>query len=176
MWRPRGELPNPTFAFQRHTTPTAGVMVWGVIVYNEGSPLVLISGTMTAQRYVHDILQPHVLPLMQRLLGAIFQQDNARPHTARMSPYNLHTITTLLWLARSPDLSRIYDLEYLPYIEHIWDHLGMQVGHLTSWNEVEASLQQIWNEMSQDIIQNLYASMPDRIGSCICAREDSTGY
>ncbi|GFW08567.1 hypothetical protein TNCV_2775891 [Trichonephila clavipes] len=33
---------------------------------------------MTAQRYVQDILQPHVLPLMQRLPGAIFQQDNAQ--------------------------------------------------------------------------------------------------
>ncbi|GFU52125.1 uncharacterized protein TNCV_3066831 [Trichonephila clavipes] len=29
---------------------------------------------MTAQRYVHDILQPHVLPLMQRLPGAIFNK------------------------------------------------------------------------------------------------------
>ncbi|GFT87741.1 uncharacterized protein TNCV_4000931 [Trichonephila clavipes] len=35
---------------------------------------------MTAQWYVHDILQPHVLPLMQQLPGASFQQDNARPH------------------------------------------------------------------------------------------------
>ncbi|GFV47770.1 transposable element Tcb2 transposase [Trichonephila clavipes] len=45
---------------------------------------VLIRGTMTAQRYVHDILQPHVLPLMQRLPGAIFQQDNAVLHTERV--------------------------------------------------------------------------------------------
>ncbi|GFT43351.1 HTH_Tnp_Tc3_2 domain-containing protein [Trichonephila clavipes] len=42
--------------------------------------LVLIRGAMTVQRYVHDILQPHMLPLMQRLPGAIFQQDNARPY------------------------------------------------------------------------------------------------
>ncbi|GFV81525.1 uncharacterized protein TNCV_52491 [Trichonephila clavipes] len=40
---------------------------------------------MTAQLYVHDILQPHVLPLIRRLPGAIFQQDNAWPHTARVS-------------------------------------------------------------------------------------------
>ncbi|GFV38737.1 transposable element Tcb1 transposase [Trichonephila clavipes] len=45
---------------------------------------------MTAQRYVHDILEPHVLPLIQRLLGAIFRQDNARPHTARMSQLSQH--------------------------------------------------------------------------------------
>ncbi|GFU05064.1 transposable element Tcb2 transposase [Trichonephila clavipes] len=83
-WRPRGERLNPAFAFQRHTAHTAGVMVWGAIAYNTRSPLVLIRGTMTAQRYVRDILQPHVLPLMQRLPGALFQQDNARPHPARV--------------------------------------------------------------------------------------------
>ncbi|GFV26223.1 transposable element Tcb2 transposase [Trichonephila clavipes] len=84
VWRPRGECLNPAFDLQRHNTPTAGVMVWGVIAYNTRSPLVLILGTMTAQRYVHAILQPHVLPVMQRLPGALFQQDNVRPHTARV--------------------------------------------------------------------------------------------
>ncbi|GFV06213.1 transposable element Tcb1 transposase, partial [Trichonephila clavipes] len=113
---------------------------------------------MTRQLYVHDILQPHVLPLMQRLPGATFQQDNARPHTAKLSQDCLRTVSTLPWPARSPDLSSI---------EHIWDHLGRQVGHPMSLNELEAKLQQIWNEMSQDIMQNLYASMPDCIASCI---------
>ncbi|GFU20108.1 transposable element Tcb2 transposase [Trichonephila clavipes] len=65
--RPRGERLNPTFSLQRHTAPTAGVIVWGAIAYNTWSPLILIRGTMTAQWYVHDILQPHVMPLMQRL-------------------------------------------------------------------------------------------------------------
>ncbi|GFV21249.1 transposable element Tcb1 transposase [Trichonephila clavipes] len=110
---------------------------------------------MTAHRYVHDILHSNVLPLMQRLLGAIFQQVNAQPYTEGVSRNCLHTVTTLLWTALSPDLSQI---------EHIWDHLGRRVGHPTSLNE--AKLQQIWNEMSQDIIWNLYASMPDRIAWC----------
>ncbi|GFT33273.1 transposable element Tcb2 transposase [Trichonephila clavipes] len=82
-------------------------MVWGAIAYNTRSPLVLIRGTMTAQRYVHDILQLHVSPLMQRLKRAIFQQDNARSHTARVSQDCLCTVTTLPWPARSPDLSPI---------------------------------------------------------------------
>ncbi|GFV62146.1 transposable element Tcb1 transposase [Trichonephila clavipes] len=69
--------------------------------------------------------------------------------------------------ARSPDLSPT---------EHIWDPLGGRVGHPTSVNELEARLQQIWNEMSHDIIQNLYASMPNRIASCIRARGGATGY
>ncbi|GFX09424.1 transposable element Tcb2 transposase [Trichonephila clavipes] len=94
VWRPRAERLNPAFILQRHTVFRAGVMIWGVIAYNTRSPLVLIRGTMTAQRYVHDILQPHVLPLMQWLPEAIFQQDNARPHTARVSQDCLHTVTT----------------------------------------------------------------------------------
>ncbi|GFS84398.1 transposable element Tcb2 transposase [Trichonephila clavipes] len=87
---------------------------------------------MTSQRFVHDILQPHVLPLMQRLPGAIFQPDNARPHVARVSQDCLRTVTILPWPARSPALSPI---------EPIWDHLRQRDGHPTSLNELEAKLQ-----------------------------------
>ncbi|GFU24144.1 transposable element Tcb1 transposase [Trichonephila clavipes] len=104
---------------------------------------------------------------MQRLPGAIFQQDIARPHTAMMSQDCLCNVTTLPSPSRSPDLSPI---------EPIWDHLGWRVGHPMSLNELEARLQQVWNEMSQDIMQNLYASMLDRIASCIRTRGGSTGY
>ncbi|GFS59242.1 uncharacterized protein TNCV_70751 [Trichonephila clavipes] len=47
-------------------------------------------------------------------------------------------------------------------------YLGLfetQVGHPMSLNELEGRVQQIGNEMSQDVIQNLYASMLDRIAS-----------
>ncbi|GFV40636.1 transposable element Tcb2 transposase [Trichonephila clavipes] len=73
-------------ALQRHITPTAGVMVWGVIACNTRSPLVLIRENLKAEWYVHDILQPNVLPLMQ---------DNAQPHTTRVSQDCLCTVTTL---------------------------------------------------------------------------------
>ncbi|GFT15072.1 transposable element Tcb1 transposase [Trichonephila clavipes] len=101
---------------------------------------------------------------MQRLPGAIFQQDNAWPHTARLSQDSLRTVTTLPWPVRSPNLSSI---------EHIWDNFER---YPTSLNELEARLQQIWNKISQDIIQKLYASMPDRVASCIRIRGGSTGY
>ncbi|GFV29176.1 transposable element Tcb2 transposase [Trichonephila clavipes] len=64
VWRPDGERLNSAFSLQRYTAPTAGVMVWGAIPYNTQSPLIVIRGTMTAQRFVHYILQPHVLPIM----------------------------------------------------------------------------------------------------------------
>ncbi|GFU94623.1 transposable element Tcb2 transposase [Trichonephila clavipes] len=86
---------------------------------------------MTDERYVHDILQPHVLPLIQRLPEAIFDQDNARPHTARVSQVCLRTVTSLPWPARSPDLS---------LIEHTWDHLRCAAGYYTSLIDLEARL------------------------------------
>ncbi|GFW58435.1 transposable element Tcb1 transposase [Trichonephila clavipes] len=49
-------------------------MVWEAIAYSTWSILVLIRGTMAAQRYAHGILSPHVLPLMQRPSGAIFNK------------------------------------------------------------------------------------------------------
>ncbi|GFV07629.1 hypothetical protein TNCV_4941311 [Trichonephila clavipes] len=52
--------------------------------------------------------------------------DNAQPHTARMSHDCFRHITTFPWSARFPDLSPT---------EHIWDHLGWQVGQPTSFVE-----------------------------------------
>ncbi|GFX82568.1 transposable element Tcb2 transposase [Trichonephila clavipes] len=86
---------------------------------------------MTAQGYVHGILQSHVLTLMQRLPEVIFQEDNIRPHTARVSQDRLCTVTTLSWSSRSPEFSPI---------EYIWDQLGLRVGHSTSLKELEARL------------------------------------
>ncbi|GFW45328.1 transposable element Tcb2 transposase [Trichonephila clavipes] len=95
-----------------------------------GSHCLQYTATPSINPRHHDMLQPHVLSLMQRLPGAIFQQDKVRPHTARVSQDCLHTVTTLSWPARSP---------YLSLIEHIWDHLRRRVGHLPSLNELEAS-------------------------------------
>ncbi|GFS88018.1 transposable element Tcb2 transposase [Trichonephila clavipes] len=92
----RAEHLNPDFALQRHATPTAGVMVLVGIAYNTRSPFLLICGTMTTQRYVLNILLPHVLPLMQRLSGAIFQQYTARPLSAKELQDCLCPVTTLL--------------------------------------------------------------------------------
>ncbi|GFT65136.1 transposable element Tcb2 transposase [Trichonephila clavipes] len=111
-------------------------MVWGVISYNTRSHLVLIRGTMTAQRYVHDILQPHVLPSMQRLTRAIFNKTMLDLPRQGCHKTVSRTVATLPWPAQSPKLSPI---------EHIWDHLRRRVGHPTSLNELEAMLQQIWN-------------------------------
>ncbi|GFU41473.1 transposable element Tcb1 transposase [Trichonephila clavipes] len=57
-------------------------MLCGAIAYDSRYTLIVMRGTLTGQRYVDDILQPHVGPFVNGLPEAIFQQDNARPYTA----------------------------------------------------------------------------------------------
>ncbi|GFV43026.1 transposable element Tcb2 transposase [Trichonephila clavipes] len=59
-------------------------MVWGAIAYDSRSTLIVMRGTLTGQRYVDDILRPHVEPFLNGLPGAISQQDNALPHTDQL--------------------------------------------------------------------------------------------
>ncbi|GFV79813.1 hypothetical protein TNCV_1726381 [Trichonephila clavipes] len=56
--------------------------MWGAISWDTVSSLVVLQGTLTARRYVNDILTPIVLPMLSSRPGAIYQQDNA--HTARL--------------------------------------------------------------------------------------------
>ncbi|UYV71113.1 hypothetical protein LAZ67_8001784, partial [Cordylochernes scorpioides] len=90
VWRRRGERSNPAAIVERPTVRQRGIMVWGAIAYDSRSPLLRIQGTMTAQRYVDDVLRPVTLPYLQGVPNAIYQQDNARPHTARISQQALY--------------------------------------------------------------------------------------
>ncbi|GFT87682.1 uncharacterized protein TNCV_3453791 [Trichonephila clavipes] len=67
----------------------------GAIAYDSRSTLIVMRGTLTGQRYVDDILRPHVGPFLNGLPEAIFQQDNAHPHTARVAQDFLRHFQTL---------------------------------------------------------------------------------
>ncbi|GFW80356.1 transposable element Tcb2 transposase [Trichonephila clavipes] len=95
-----GEQYNSPHTVLHHTARTAGVMVWGAIAYDSRSTLIVMRGTLTGQRYVDGILRPHVGSFLNGLPGAIFQQDNARPHTARVAQDFLRHFQTLPWPAR----------------------------------------------------------------------------
>ncbi|GFX18727.1 transposable element Tcb1 transposase [Trichonephila clavipes] len=68
----------------RNTGPAPCIMVWGGSGYHSLTPLVRIAGTINIQRYISEVLKPVVLPYHQGLATAIFQQDNARLHMARI--------------------------------------------------------------------------------------------
>ena len=66
---------------QRHRWPMPRVMVWGAIGYNMRSHFIRIEGNLNSNRYIRQVLQPKILPLVQATSHAIFQQDNVRPHS-----------------------------------------------------------------------------------------------
>ncbi|GFU69697.1 transposable element Tcb1 transposase [Trichonephila clavipes] len=77
VWRHRGERMLNSCIMHPHTGPALGIMVWGGIGYHSRTPLVRIAGTLNRQRYISEVLEPVVLPYLQGLATAIFQQDNA---------------------------------------------------------------------------------------------------
>ncbi|KFM62353.1 hypothetical protein X975_12310, partial [Stegodyphus mimosarum] len=56
--RRRGDRSNSAVTEERLTVQQCGIMVWGAIVYDSRSPLVRIQGTITAQRYLDNVLRP----------------------------------------------------------------------------------------------------------------------
>ncbi|GFU82141.1 transposable element Tcb1 transposase [Trichonephila clavipes] len=68
----------------RHTGPAPGIMVWGGIGYHSCTSLVRIVGTLNSHRYISEVLETVVLPYLQGLTTAIFQQGNARSHVTRI--------------------------------------------------------------------------------------------
>ncbi|GFW42330.1 DDE_3 domain-containing protein [Trichonephila clavipes] len=121
-------------------------------------------GTLSGQRYVDDILRPHVGPFLP---GGIFQQDNARPYTARVAQNFLRHFQTLPWTARSPDLSPV---------EHVWDQLKRQMPSCHSVHDLELAVQDLWDHLPQDHIRCLINSMSDRVAACVSAGGGPTRY
>ncbi|GFU29612.1 uncharacterized protein TNCV_2408401 [Trichonephila clavipes] len=124
-------------------------------------------GTLMGQRYVDDILRPHVGPFLNGLPWAIFQQDHARPHTARVVQYFLPHFQTLPWPTRSSDLSPVV---------HVWDQLKRQMPSSHSVRDLELTVQDLSAHLPQDNIRCLINSMSDRVAAFITAGGGPTRY
>lgn len=171
--RYRGERRNPQFFMERHVNQVVGVMVWGAIAYGSRSPLVFVRGNMTAQCYIEEIVEAHLLPYLRTLHDPIFQQDNARPHVVRLTVNHLHNaqVNLLPWPPRSPDLSPI---------EHVWDIMGRRLTNLPhppqTLEALRHEIQLAWDEIPQEDINHLISSMPRRLNECIEHRGGPTHY
>ena len=110
-------------------------MVWAGIHLNGKTRLVFVDGNLNHRRYIDEILTPVAVPYLQQMgPNATLQQDNVRPHTARV-------VNTFLI---NMDLTQI---------EHVWDQLGRAVHQrLTPQHKlrhVRQFLQEEWDRLAQ---------------------------
>ncbi|GFT91953.1 transposable element Tcb2 transposase [Trichonephila clavipes] len=175
VWRERGTRNNPAFVRERSQYRRAGWMVWGGISIGGRTDLHMIrNGTLTGRRYADEILRPHVIPYAGAIGDSfVFQDDNARPHRARLviNMLETETIQRMEWPACSPDLNPI---------EHVWDMLGRRIAARprppATVRDLEIALLEEWNSIPQSLIDNLIASMANRCAAVSAVRGDHTPY
>ncbi len=129
-----GDLPA---CYQRSVQKPASLMVWGCIsAYGMGS-LHVLEGTMNAERYI-KVLEQHMLPSRRRL----FQQDNAKPHTAAITTAWLRSrgVRVLNWPACSTDISPI---------ENIWCIIKQKIHQRRpqTLQQLETYIRQEWDQI-----------------------------
>ena len=116
VFRRRGERFVDNCLIERDRFGGGCVMVWGGIMDRRKTNLIVVQGSLNAQGYINQILQPEAVPFLQKHGPAILMHDDARPHGARICrPFlNRNNANVLPWLAVSPDMNPI---------EHTWDYL-----------------------------------------------------
>ncbi|GFT58515.1 transposable element Tc1 transposase [Trichonephila clavipes] len=140
-------------------------MVWAGIMINGRTRLhVVANGTMAGQRYIDEVLLPHVR-LFRGAVGDkfVFMDDNATWHRtlAVQDCVDSEGIQCLVWPARSPDLNPI---------ENVWDALGRQgagQGPPTNKNTVIRALTEEWDKLPQQLLDNVVQSRVRRVECCI---------
>ncbi|GFT20335.1 transposable element Tcb2 transposase [Trichonephila clavipes] len=175
VWRDRDTRNNPAFVRERSQYRRAGWMVWSGISIGGRTDLHIIqNGTLTGRRYADEILRPHVIPYAGAIgYSFVFQDDNGRPHRARLVENRLEaeTIQRMEWSMCSPDLNPI---------EHVWDMLGRRIAARprppATVRNLEIALLEKWNSIPQSLIDNLIASMAYRCAAVLAVRGDHTPY
>ena len=174
VWRRPGERFIDATVQEKVAFGGGSVMVWGAFSLHHRTPLYHVQGNLTALRYRDEILRPLAVPTLQHIgPAAIYQDDNARPHRARLVNDFLQQsgVNRMEWPAFSPDLNPI---------ENLWDELDRRVRRdhppPRDAQHLFQMLQTEWQAIPQRIFTNLVNSMRTRCIECQNSRGGYTHY
>ena len=173
VYRRRGERYAQACVQEVDRFGMGGVMVWGGICGGQKTRLLVIHGNLNAVRYRDEILAREVVPFINRNRRAlVFQQDNARPHTARVTTNFLqrNNVNVMPWPSRSPDFNPV---------EQIWDQLKRRVRrnhNPLTLPALERALQLEWRRLPANTVQRYVDSMRRRLLASIQANGGHTRY
>jgi Transposase/DDE superfamily endonuclease len=157
-------------------------MIWASFMGNKLGPIVFLNGSVNADVYI-SVLKETLVPFIDAisadgLTNVIFQQDNARPHTAKKTREFLgaaareHGFSVMDWPANSPDMN---------LIEQLWAHLKLELHrrypdtkHIHGSPDyvrgvLRERLIEIWWSIGEEVLNTLVESMPRRIRALIAA-------
>ncbi len=149
----------------------ASLMVWGCIsAFGMGS-LHVLEGTMNAERYI-KVLEQHMLPSRWHLFQGrpcVFQQDNAKPHTAAITTAWLRS--RRVWVLKLPACSP----ELSPK-ENIWQIIERKIRQRRPWTlqQLEIYIRQEWDQITTPQLQKNHNIDVRRLQTVLKRRGDAT--
>ncbi|GFY07908.1 transposable element Tcb1 transposase [Trichonephila clavipes] len=138
IWRESGTAYRPENIQEKDRYPTCSIMVWASIMINGRTRLhVVANGTMTGQRYIDEVLLPHVR-LFRGAVGDkfVFMDDNA----TYLNP-----------------IENVWDA--------LGRQVAGQNCHPTNKNTVIRALTEEWDKFPQQLLDNVVQSMKIPEGS-----------
>ena len=153
------------------------IMVWAGFTSHHKTQLVFLDfgrgrgRGLTAQHYIDQVLRPIALLFIVAHQGTVLQQDNARPHAARLTQNFLttHNVPTLPWPALSPDLNPT---------EHVWDYMKRKIRsrNVNNVQQLRRAIADNWNNLPVRFLHRLVGSMRRRCTAVIGVHGGHTHY
>ena len=139
------------------------IKVWGCISWEGTGRLALVDGNLDAMQYCHILDSAFMGSLCDHgksICSIIFQQDNDPKHTSHLAQeyFGDQSFDKMDWPPGSTDMS---------IIEHVWDKVDDQICAQNplprNKNDIWVALQEEWEKVDLEYIQNLYISMTTRV-------------
>ena len=164
-------------------------MIWGCFCNDKLGPIAFFDGMVNSNVYI-SVLQDELLPFFDALhaddiSGIVFQQDNARPHTSKITKEFLansavqHDFSTMEWPVNSPDMNPIEELWAYFKIElhrRYPDTQTLQGSPAAIRRILRERLMEVWWNISEGVLRNLIDSMLRRVHALIAVKGWYTKY